>query len=480
MICCYDSNEIKNCTQDNGTGNPDTFQQSSRTARIIFRYLEEHISFKKALILCSRQTRDTDWIALSGVLAQNGRKCDVYLCAGNVQYFDRKDLSEDVCLFFTLPDNSDYDLIIDWLSGENTMECSSEALDQAIHAINSIKGRVISIDIPAGVNADTGTVEKNAIKADLTLVLSFYRPGHFLYPGVEYSGKTVLLETGLKMSGKEKYRVFTSMPPLPPRSSRSNKGSYGTVAVVAGCKNMAGAAILAAKSAYFAGAGLVKIFTVEENREIIQSALPEAVLYTYTNTTPVEDLILEVSRCSALVLGPGMGQLRKTANIVKELLKNISIPILCDADGLNVACEKRWLEQCSAPLVITPHPGEASRLINISIPEILSSVRTTAEALSDRFHCVTLLKDAHTVITDGNTGYINITGNNGMSTGGSGDVLAGIIGCFLAQGCSPLEAAATGAYVHGLAGDLAAKKYGKRSLIASHIIEHIAEVLKDC
>lgn len=262
---------------------------------------------------------------------------------------------------------------------------------------------------------------------------------------------------------------------LPKRKEDSFKGTYGKVLVTAGSRNMCGAAYLAGKAAYRTGAGLVYIYTEECNRVILQQLLPEAVLITYDPENWEPDTLEScLSDMTALAAGPGMG----TGNVKKEILKRIlqadHLPRILDADALNIlaADESLW-DISRTPFIITPHIGEMSRLCGLSGKEIKASPEKTAEGFSMAHQVITVLKDARTVVSDGHICSWNVNGNNGMATGGSGDVLAGIIGGLLAQKMELFEAARLGVYLHALAGDATAEERGTYSMMAGDIADHI-------
>ena len=262
---------------------------------------------------------------------------------------------------------------------------------------------------------------------------------------------------------------------LPQRKAESFKGTYGKLLVVAGSRNMCGAAYLAGKAAYRTGAGLVYIYTEECNRVILQQLLPEAVLITYDpkDWTP-EPLENCLDSMTAVATGCGLG----TGAVKKEILKCVlsanHLPRVLDADALNIlsADDKLW-ELASAPFIITPHIGEMSRLSSLSSAAIKKDPAKAAREFSTAHRVITVLKDAKTVVSDGTDCSWNTCGNNGMATGGSGDVLAGIIGGLLAQKMPLFEAAKLGVHIHALAGDAAAKERGTYSMMAGDIIEHI-------
>ena len=289
--------------------------------------------------------------------------------------------------------------------------------------------------------------------------------------------------------------LFPSLP------ERSNKGDMGRLLVVCGSYDpygyaMCGAAYFAALAAYRCGAGIVEIFTPKENYSALATLVPEAVFSLYSCDEAQGDvekrLSLALERSNAVVLGCGLGKSEMSVSLVKTVLEKVKRPLLIDADGLNIISDSQELWALLSPeqrsrTVITPHPGEMSRLCSASIDNILGDVEKYARAFASEKGIVCLLKDHNTVITDGRIVYINQSGNAGMATAGMGDVLSGIIGALLARGeknrlCDNSEAillrAAVGAYLHGYAGDLAAEKMGQYSLMASDLLLEISESIK--
>lgn len=267
---------------------------------------------------------------------------------------------------------------------------------------------------------------------------------------------------------------------LPERPIRSNKATFGKILCVAGSYCMSGAAYLAAKAAYRTGAGLVKVLTPEENRVIIQSSLPEALLSVYNRSAFDENIAEEAVKWADVVaVGPGIGTDETAKKLLSAVLKSSARPIVIDADGLNLlAKEPRLWGLVPKGSVITPHPGEMSRLCDCPIDEILSNTSEICQGFARARNVICVLKDHSTAVSDGNDLYINSTGNSGMATAGSGDVLTGMIAALMAQGLSPFAAAMVGVRAHGMAGDAAAKALGEYSLMASDIIDHIPEILK--
>ncbi len=267
---------------------------------------------------------------------------------------------------------------------------------------------------------------------------------------------------------------------LPERPERSNKATFGKVLCVAGSYCMSGAAYLAAKAAYRTGAGLVKVLTPEENRVIIQSSLPEALLGVYDRENFDENIAAEAVKWADVVaVGPGIGTDETAKKLLCAVLKNSAKPVIIDADGLNIiAADPKIWEIVPKGSVITPHPGEMARLCGCAVKEILDDVSGICQGFARARGVICVLKDHHTAVSNGDDVYINSTGNSGMATGGSGDVLAGMIAALMAQGVSPFAAAAIGVRLHGAAGDVAAEALGEYSVMASDIIDGIPKVMK--
>ena len=267
---------------------------------------------------------------------------------------------------------------------------------------------------------------------------------------------------------------------LPERPQRSNKATFGKVLCVAGSYCMSGAAYLSAKAAYRTGAGLVKVLTPEENRVIIQSSLPEALVSVYDTRNFDENIAAEAVKWADVVaVGPGMGTDDTAKRLLCAVLKNSAKPVVIDADGLNIiSTDPKLWDIVPKGTVITPHPGEMARLCGCTVKEILDDVRGICQGFAKARGVICVLKDHNTAVSDGEYVYVNSTGNSGMATGGSGDVLTGMIAALMAQGLSPFAAAMIGVRLHGAAGDAAAEALGEYSVMASDIIDGIPRVMK--
>ena len=266
---------------------------------------------------------------------------------------------------------------------------------------------------------------------------------------------------------------------LPERDENSNKGSCGRVLIIGGSTCMAGAPYFSAKAAYRTGCGLVEIFTHEDNRVILQTLIPEAVLSVWNEKIDLEKLENSIKKADVIAIGMGLSTSDDALEILKFTFQKRDCPIVIDADALNLlAKNKEFLKEINPNAIITPHPLEMSRISGVDVKEITANIPEFAQNFANENNIICVLKDHHTAVAKPNSDsiYINQSGNSGMSTGGSGDVLDGIIAGLLAQGCEPYIAATLGVYIHGLAGDVASQIHSQYSLMASDIIDALPEI----
>lgn len=267
---------------------------------------------------------------------------------------------------------------------------------------------------------------------------------------------------------------------LPKRDQNSNKGSCGRVLIIGGSPCMAGAPTFSAKAAYRTGCGLVEVFTHEQNRVVLQTLVPEAVLSTWDEKVDFEKFENSIKKADVIAVGMGLSTSEKALEILSFTLEKYSCPLIIDADALNIMAKNPELFNLLVKhaVIITPHPLEMSRLSGISIEQILENIPAAAQDFADANKVICVLKDHHTAVASPHADmiYINQSGNSGMSTGGSGDVLDGIIAGLLAQGTEPYTAATLGVYLHGLAGDIASEMLSEYSVMASDIIDALPEI----
>ena len=385
-------------------------------------------------------------------------------------------------------------LIVDAIFGTGFKGKATGVPAGCIEVINASGKPVVAVDIPSGLEADTGQVHGPCVKAAHTVTFALPKLGLVLDPGINYTGKLHVVDISIPSFLLEKEdlkRKLTTKKTvqswLSPRPLGIHKGDCGRVLVVAGSRGMTGAACMTAESAVRAGAGLVTLavpasvqpVVAGKLTEVMTVALPETKEQTLSQTAREEILSL-LERSDVLALGPGISTHPETVNLVRQLIKALPVPGVIDADGLNalVGCPE-LLAQSPTPLIITPHPGELARLLELSVSQVQARRLLSAEKAAALWKIVVVLKGAGTVIAapDGET-YLNSTGNPGMATGGMGDVLTGVIAGFLAQGVNLIQAAAAGVFIHGLAADRLAAEKGMRGLLAGDVIAALPKIIK--
>lgn len=387
----------------------------------------------------------------------------------------------------------DCDVVVDAILGTGIIGPAKGVFGEAIAEMNSLEIPIIAIDIPSGLNADTGLAEGSCVIADATVTMGLPKRGLILGKGREFCGEITVADIGfpkdllenpdLKLHLLELDDVVQS---LPPRPADGHKGTFGSLLVIAGQEGMTGAAFLTSAAALRSGCGLVYGAFPREVRLVLEGLLVEAVKIpiaagggTYLTHESWETLEPYFEKASAIALGPGIGTHPETARLVDELVC-LEIPMVIDADALNCLGPKAlYLTKRGAPTVLTPHPGEMARLLGVSTAKVQENRVDTALRLAREARVVAVLKGAMTVVAlpDGRA-YVNPTGNSGMAKGGSGDILTGLIGGLMAQGCPPEEAACAGVFLHGMAGDLARDEKGERGMTAGDILEQVPEALK--
>jgi len=410
------------------------------------------------------------------------------------------------------------DLVVDALYGTGFIGSVRDQVISIIEAINASGKPVVAIDIPSGLEANTGRANGPCIIAKHTVTFALPKLGLVLpaaqkYVGVLHvadisipaavtNGSTADKGKSANVAKKEnsdsvanedvgdfRYLITEQMVRewWPRRTGDEHKGNFGRVLVIAGSRGMSGAAVMAAQAAARSGAGLVTLGVPAGIHDIVETKLTEVMTFPLSQTKrgtlsidALEEIINRLGNSDVLALGPGLGIDEDTAELVKEIMLNLKIPCVLDADGLNVLAGKAELfKTVKTDLVLTPHPGEMSRLTGRTTEQIQYDRLGVTVTKAASWGAVVVLKGAGTVVAGpDNTLFINNTGNPGMAAGGSGDVLTGIIAGFLAQGMPALHAAASGVYLHGLAGDAAAREKGMAGLLAGDLLEHLPAVLK--
>lgn len=362
------------------------------------------------------------------------------------------------------------DVLVDALLGTGFHgELEGDVL-RACELLNKSEKYILAVDVPTGVNADNGAVSENAVRADHTVTMALVKTGLLLYPGREYCGDIELADISMPVKlveeyQSDKYRLTDEIVRelLPLRKANAHKGDAGRVVICAGSPGYTGAAALASDAAVKAGAGLVSLYTPLSSRDVLAIKLTEVMVHGLLERMPgilgggaASDVASSAEAADVLAIGPGLGTSESTQEAVRTILQKITTPVVIDADALTaLAGHTEILAAMQAQKVLTPHPGEMARLTGLEIAEIEADRINIAKKYAEEWQAIVVLKGAPTVIGCPNdTVYVNSTGNSSLATGGSGDVLTGIIAGLAAQEISLQEAAICGVYLHGLAAEL--------------------------
>lgn len=465
------------------------------------------VSGRNFMIFCGSGNNGGDGLVVARKLFEEGANIIVVLCGGipsseEAKYMygcviqagitmldfelDRKKVDEYL---------SGADIIIDALFGTGFSGEFRAPYDEIAEMINSDIAVKISLDIPSGVNAKTGLAAKNSIKADFTIAFEAAKPGHLLLPGKEFCGKTEVVDIGIPHEVKAQVyqncfetsgeMVFSSIRKRP---RFSNKGTYGKLLCITGSGCFPGAAALSALSAMRAGAGLTTVATTEKVVSMIASRIPEATFLPLPENADgtiseaaIEKILSALEKADAVLIGCGLGRGADTEKIVTSVLENADCTVVLDADALNcISGNPAVLKKARKTPIITPHMGEMARFCGISIPETVEKRISIASETANEYGAVVVLKDATTVIADPKGDiYFNSTGNPGLSKGGSGDCLAGMIASFAAQGYIETSCAVSGVYLHGLAADRAAEALSEYGMLPGDIPGYLCSIFAE-
>jgi len=405
-------------------------------------------------------------------------------------------------------DGKDF-LIVDALLGTGLQHEVREPLSLVIGKVNKLRCPVIAVDIPSGVSSDSGRIMGCAVRADHTVTFGLPKRGHFLFPGADCTGRLFVEDIGFPVRLLSSGAIGVSLVQgqdakalLPRRKRFSHKVSYGHVLLVAGSKGKTGAALMAARACLKSGAGLVTIGVPESLVSAFQSRVTEEMILPLpdngsgTVSSSAADTILNFmrKRGTVLALGPGLSINDEIKDLVRRLVVDSEAPMVIDADGLNALAGKTGiLKRAAGPRILTPHTGEMARLLSqrsgvrdqgsgkgVRLPEEIEADRIeTATSFARKNKTCMVLKGAPTITASPEgRAFLNTSGNPGMATAGTGDVLTGVIAALLAQRMSPVEASMLGVFLHGLAGDAVAEEKGQHSLVASDIIRKIPAVFR--
>lgn len=463
----------------------------------------------RVIVACGRGNNGGDGFVIARHLINGGFKTEVFTLAREedyrgdalVNFLILKKMGASIKHILEVGDLKDLkvslihaNLLVDALLGTGLSSSVKGLMGEVIEQINLSPVPVISVDIPSGVNADTGQIMGRGIKARQTVTFALPKQGLFLYPGADLAGEVTVGDISMprELLEDEDIKVNLVTLPLiqkclPPRPACSHKGTYGKVFLAGGSPGLTGAIALAGEAALKGGSGLVTLGVPRSLNPILEIKLTEVM------TLPLPDkedwclgaealplLLDQLQDSDGAAFGPGVYPQKEALYILKELISNTSCPLIIDAGGLTLLAEDlTLLKKASVPLILTPHPGEMARMMKVPVEEIEKNRLNLARDFARDWQVVLVLKGPHTISAlPGGEVYINTTGNPGMASGGTGDVLTGLITSLIGQGLTPEEGAVTGVYLHGMAGDMAASSQGEGGLTALDLLNNLPGALK--
>jgi ADP-dependent NAD(P)H-hydrate dehydratase / NAD(P)H-hydrate epimerase len=456
-----------------------------RAAKACYNWLTGNYQAGTFKIICGKGNNGGDGLAIARMLLEKGYIVLVYILEadndGSADFRSNYQRLKNYTSINYLRSISDLqpfakeDIIIDSLFGTGLNKPLSGLAAEVVDKINNSGATIVSIDIPSGLFADNSSIEGPIVKADHTLTFQEYKLAFLISENEPYFGKVVVLDIGLHKKyyeqAKSKYEVVDASlikNIYKPRKEFSHKGNYGHALLIAGSYGMMGAAVLAAKACLRSGVGKLSCLVPEAGYEIMQISVPEAmcVVSGKKHIKNIEDY----SNYTTIGIGPGMGRHDSHTELLRCLYENFKKPLVIDADGLNtIAKHDKLLHFIPENSIVTPHPKEFDKLFGQSANDFERIEKAVQRAKDHNIYII--LKGHRTLIAQpSGKAYFNSTGNAGMATGGSGDVLTGVLTGLLAQGYTPIETCLLGVYLHGLAGDSAARRYSTEGLIASDII----------
>lgn len=472
---------------------------------------------KRVLVLCGTGNNGADGLALARILNENGISAEYCVPVDGGKHSELFDKQREILEKYEIhevPVSKDiaklkeYDIIVDALFGIGLSRDLSEEICACLELVNSADACRVAVDIASGISADTGAVMGAAFKADLTVTFGFAKLGQVIFPGKAYTGKLVVTKIGITqkaLSDKDTFLMEEKdwVCNYPIRPEFGNKGTFGKVLIFAGSLGMTGACIMSAKAAFRAGCGMVRILTCEENVPVIMNAIPEAMVTAFSykegklklgeevgNSSDEKACEIEklISWADVILAGPGIGNSKESKLLLKTLIEVAgNKDMVIDADGLNIISENEELKESMAKrdgfTVLTPHIGELARLVDKKPGEVKQQYIAEAKALANELSACIVAKDAVTAVTDGTEVMLISSGNSGMATAGSGDVLAGVIAANLAFAASGKSAGdknwavLNSVYLHGYAGSLCTESMPEDSLMAGDIIEALPSAI---
>ena len=458
---------------------------------------------KSAAIFAGKGNNGGDGFAIARHLTNRGINVEVFLVCGS-------DFTGDALVNFEIISKmgikitelgdtdfldlklKTFDITIDAIFGTGIRGRIEGLAFDIINIINEYSNKILSVDIPSGINADTGEICGTCIKADMTVTFVAYKRGLLLYPGAEFAGNVTVSDISIPEYIIDSQNINTNIIDrelvrkiFPKRKENSHKGNYGKVLIIGGSRGLTGAAVMAAKACEKSGAGLVTVGVPESLNSIFETKLTEPMTLPLADKNGelskecVDTIAQKLNDFDVCLFGPGIGRGEDIKHILEEILKISKIPIIIDADGLYSLSQKPdMLNSCGCSLILTPHEMEMARLVGADIEYVKNNRFEISADFAGKYGVSLILKGHHTIVTspDGSQ-YININGNSGMATGGSGDVLSGMCAAYTTRTTSETDAGVIGVFIHGLSGDICKEKLGADALLPTDIIENISNAV---
>ncbi len=444
---------------------------------VVGRYLQDRSSHIVVFLLAQRGQLRSDTATNAAVLEKQGSVSLIYLTD------DLSPLQKAL---------TEADVVIDALFGVGLDRPLKGRHSQVIKMINDCQAQRIALDIPSGLPADNGQSFDCAVDAKLTIAMGYLKPAHLLFPARHHVGEVAIAAVDYPERARAKINPAAFLveradiePLFPARRQNGHKGDFGRVLVIAGSQGMTGAAILTSQAALRSGAGLVYLAAPQALNSILEATLIETITIPLPDhqgrlsNTAKEPLLTNLEEKDVLAIGPGLSRSSQVGDLVRAVLAETRVPVVLDADGIHAFVDHlHLLKEVDTELILTPHPGELARLIKISAEEISADRFVIARSFAQQYHLHLVLKGKPTVIASPcGEMFVNPTGNTGLASGGSGDVLAGIIAGLIGQGASGLDAAILGVYLHGFTADLLAANSAERAILPTDLLSLLPQAI---
>lgn len=498
--------EIEELADKNGITFLRLMENAGSACAKVIRNKFDDSGLRRVTVVCGKGKNGGDGFVIARKLHENGYNVSVLLAMGEpsadtaVEMYSRL-LKLGVDIEKYDEDNEKQirrlqkaDIIVDCVFGTGFSGTPDQRLSKLFGIMSECDGFVVSVDLPSGMCADSTEINGAVVKADMTIAVIALKFSLVYYPSAEFAGDIKVVSIGIpdeiisgfhggfSLSAKEIKSRFKK------RQENSNKGDYGKGLIIAGSYRMPGAALLSSAAAVESGIGLLKLAFPDSAYCHMMNMTPEKVLiplqsnrYGRISLRSSGEILEELKKSTAVLIGCGMGVDYDTKAVTRLVLENAEVPVILDADGINCMSDGiDIIKRAKAPVIITPHPGEAARLLNCSVNEVQSDRTAAAKRLFELTGAVVVLKGSRTVVThNGRDFYINMTGNSGLATGGSGDVLAGLVLSFVCQGMSPFWASVGAVHAHGAAGDITADKYSQMGTTPVKLLAEISRVMSN-